>query len=84
MITPRRTVALVILRHAADGLLVSGGQEPHMTNMTSREDPQNDPSHAAAISRWDDEGGPLRPIQTKNGPNVSLQAVGGGADFSEG
>jgi len=39
-------------------LLVSGGHEPHMTNMTPRENPQGDATyHAAAIARWDDEGG---------------------------
>jgi len=40
------------------GLLASGGHEPHMVNMNSRENPQNGPSHyAAAILRWEDEGG---------------------------
>jgi hypothetical protein len=53
-----REVALVILRHATDGLLVSGAHESHMMVMTPRENPQSDASyHAAAIGRWDDEGG---------------------------
>jgi hypothetical protein len=53
-------VALVILPHAADGPLVSGGHEPHMTSMTSRENPHSDASyHAAAIAQWDGEGGAL-------------------------
>ena len=52
-VSPRaHSVALAILRHAADGLLVSGGHEPHITNMTPRENPQSNAScHAAAPNK---------------------------------
>ena len=38
--------------------LLSGGRAPHIVNMTTIERPQTDAScHAAAIARWDGEGG---------------------------
>ncbi len=68
-VSPRaHSVSLAIRRHAADGLLVSGDHEPHITNMTPRENPQSNASYrAAAISRWDDEGGALASFPNKEG-----------------
>jgi len=43
------------------GLLASGDLAPHMAKMSSTENPRAHASdHAAAIARWDDEGGAPR------------------------
>jgi len=49
------------------GLLASGDLAPHMASMTSTENRQAHASdHAAAIARWDDEGGAPRSGPRKN------------------
>jgi hypothetical protein len=56
---------------AASGLLASGDLAPHMQRMTSTENPRADASdHAAAIARWDDEGGASGPAPRKNDADV--------------
>ena len=48
----------VLLRALPEGQLVSGGHAPHILNMTLTENPKTAASdYAAAIARWDDEGG---------------------------
>jgi hypothetical protein len=45
-----------------------------MEGMTSSENSQADASdHAAAIARWDDEGGASRPAPRKNDAGVSKE-----------
>jgi hypothetical protein len=55
----------------AETLLASGDLAPHMQAMTSSENPRAEASdHAAAIARWDDEGGASRPAPRKNDAGV--------------
>jgi hypothetical protein len=55
----------------AETLLASGGLAPHMEGMTTTENPRADASDdAAAIARWDDEGGASRSAPRKNDAGV--------------
>jgi hypothetical protein len=52
------TVGLCAYPLNKKGRLASVGDTPHMSQMTSTENPQTEVScHAAAIERWEDEGG---------------------------
>jgi hypothetical protein len=62
-----RDATTTIVEARAPRALASGGLAPHMAGMTSTENPQADASdHAAAIARWDEEGGAPRSNPRKN------------------
>jgi hypothetical protein len=59
------------------GSLASGDLAPHMASMTSTENRQTHASdHAAAIARWDDEGGAPRTAPRRNEAVTKTPALG--------
>jgi hypothetical protein len=61
----------------ASGLLASGDLAPHMAKMSLTKNPRAHASdHAAAIARWDDEGGAPRSAPREIGAVKKRQRMG--------